>query len=85
MSAPYPFIPNGPLIPNDVKQSAAVLTKNVVADQNLTAKGDVKLGTTAANKLGFFGTAGVVQPTSASVTDYASLKVALQNMGLIGL
>lgn len=34
--------------------------------------------------LGFYGNAGVAQPTSASVTDYASLKVALQALGLIG-
>lgn len=34
--------------------------------------------------LGFYGNTGVVQPTAASVTDYASLKVALQALGLIG-
>jgi len=34
--------------------------------------------------VGFFGVAPVAQPTAASVTDYASLKVALQALGLIG-
>lgn len=38
----------------------------------------------AAGTIGFFGVTPVVQPTSASVTDYASLKVALQALGLIG-
>lgn len=34
--------------------------------------------------VGFFGVTSVAQPTAASVTDYASLKVALQALGLIG-
>ncbi len=34
--------------------------------------------------VGFFGGAGSAQATSAAVTDYASLKVALQDYGLIG-
>lgn len=45
--------------------------------------GDVLVGDNAG-KVGFFGKAPVVRPTSASVTDYASLKVALQALGLIG-
>ena len=44
----------------------------------------VQVGNSPAETLGFFGSVGVVQPTSASVTDYASLKVALQALGLIG-
>ena len=39
----------------------------------------------ATGTVGFFGVTPVVQPTSASVTDYASLKVALQALGLIGV
>lgn len=34
--------------------------------------------------LAFFGATGSTRATSAAVTDYASLKVALQNYGLIG-
>ena len=34
--------------------------------------------------VGFFGVTGSTRATSAAVTDYASLKVALQNYGLIG-
>lgn len=34
--------------------------------------------------VGFFGATGSTRATSAAVTDYASLKVALQNYGLIG-
>jgi hypothetical protein len=34
--------------------------------------------------LGFFGATGSTRATSAAVTDYASLKVALQNYGLVG-
>jgi hypothetical protein len=43
----------------------------------------LRLGVTGGT-VGFFGGAGAVQATSASVTDYASLKVALQDYGLIG-
>lgn len=38
----------------------------------------------ATGTVGFYGKNPVVQPTSASVTDYASLKVALQALGIIG-
>jgi hypothetical protein len=44
---------------------------------------DVKVGS-AAGTVGFFGKTPIAQPTSASITDYATLKVALQNLGLIG-
>lgn len=43
-----------------------------------------KVGYTATETVGFFGSTGTAQPTSASITDYASLKVALQALGLIG-
>lgn len=48
------------------------------------ASAGVKIGLKTSETLGFYGATGVVQPTSASVTDYASLKVALQALGLIG-
>lgn len=38
----------------------------------------------ADGTVGFFGATPVAQPTDASVTDFATLKVALQNLGLIG-
>jgi hypothetical protein len=44
---------------------------------------DVIVGLEGA-KVGFYGTEPVVQPTSASITDYATLKAALQALGLIG-
>lgn len=34
--------------------------------------------------LAFFGVTGAARATSAAVTDFASLKVALQNYGLVG-
>lgn len=61
---------------------------NVEGTDNAFVATGGQFGTIIANKttetLGFYGNAGVVQPTSASVTDYASLKVALQALGLIG-
>lgn len=54
----------------------------------LTAGNLNAAGTIVANHknetLGFYGVTGVAQVASASVTDYASLKVALQALGLIG-
>lgn len=44
---------------------------------------DVMIGS-AVGTVGAFGVDPVAQPTSASVTDYASLKVALQALGWIG-
>ena len=62
---------------------------NVEGSSNPTGTGGNTMGVVVGSKttetLGFFGATGVVQPTAASVTDYASLKVALQNLGLIGL
>lgn len=43
----------------------------------------LKLGVSGGT-LGFFGAAGVTRATSAAVTDFATLKTALQNYGLIG-
>lgn len=43
----------------------------------------LRLGVTGGT-MGFFGHTGTARPTSAAVTDYASLKTALQNIGLIG-
>jgi hypothetical protein len=34
--------------------------------------------------IGFFGATGSTRATSAAVTDFATLKVALQNYGLVG-
>ena len=45
---------------------------------------DVQIAS-ATGTVGAFGVTPVTQPTSASVTDYASLKVALQALGWIGL
>ena len=44
---------------------------------------DVILGSSNGS-VSFFGKTPVVQIPAASVTDFATLKVALQNIGLIG-
>lgn len=51
---------------------------------DVTVAGTVTRVAAAAGTLAFFGVTGSAQATSAAVTDYASLKVALQNYGLIG-
>ena len=43
----------------------------------------LRLGVTGGT-LAFFGGTGSTRATSAAVTDFASLKTALQNYGLIG-
>ena len=62
---------------------------NIEGTVNATATGGNKMGIVVGNNptetLGFFGLPGVTQPTSASVTDYASMKLALQNLGLFGV
>ncbi len=72
MSSPFPFTPNGPLIPSDTNKSAAMFTKNVVIDK------DLQIGT-AGTKLGFFGTTPVVKQTA---TDLATVITLLQAYGL---
>ena len=81
---PFPFVPPGARIPSDVNQSAATFTKDVVADQNLTVKGTLKVGTSSASKLGFYGTSGVAQPSAAAVVTVADLVAVLQTQGLLG-
>lgn len=44
---------------------------------------NLAVGASTSN-IGFFGAAVTARAASAAVTDYASLKVALQNYGLIG-
>jgi hypothetical protein len=48
------------------------------------ASSTTRIGTGANALVGFYSATAVVQPLSAAVTDYASLKVALQSLGLIG-
>jgi hypothetical protein len=43
----------------------------------------VRVGVTGGT-VAFFGGTGSTRATSAAVTDFASLKVALQNYGLVG-
>jgi hypothetical protein len=62
-----------------ISSTPATTTSGVVQYTNK----DIAVGDTGGT-VGFFGTAPVAQPTAASVTDYASLKVALQALGLIG-
>jgi hypothetical protein len=61
---------------------------NIEGTSNPTSTGGntmgVVVGSNATETVGFFGSAGVTQPTSASVVDYPSLKLALQALGLIG-
>jgi len=63
-----------------VTSTPATTTNDVV---QILGNGDVKVGD-ASSKIGFYGKAPAAQPTAASITDYATLKVALQNLGLIG-
>lgn len=51
--------------------------------KQVLGNGDVQI-TDANGKVGFYGKAPAAQPTAASVTDFATLKVALQNLGIIG-
>lgn len=44
---------------------------------------DVQIGDVGGT-VSFFGKAPVAQATSASITDYATLKLYLQSIGLIG-
>lgn len=71
------FVPVGPTIQGDSNNTAANVSKD------LKVSGTVIAGS-ANSTIGFYGVDPVAQPTSASVTDFASLKVALQNLGLIG-
>lgn len=66
---------------------------NAIADelQHMTGASDaLTVGATttrigvAGGTVAFFGGTGSTRATSAAVTDFATLKVALQNYGLIG-
>lgn len=51
---------------------------------NITATGNVELGTDATNTLGFYGTAGVVQPVVPMTTpDAQDIIDALVALGLV--
>ena len=76
MSAPFPFIPNGPLIPSDIKPSS------VNATNDLNVVGDAKLGTTTS-KIGFYGTTPIVRPSAAAVITVADLVALLVTTGII--
>lgn len=66
---------------------------NAIADelQHMTGASDAltvgatttRIGVTGGT-VAFFGGTGSTRATSAAVTDFASLKVALQNYGLVG-
>lgn len=55
---------------------------NIVS--NVTASATAVTVAGAAGAVGFFGTTPTTQATSAAVTDFASLKTALQAYGLVG-
>jgi len=55
---------------------------NVIA--NVTANDSALTVGAAGGSLGFFGTSPAPQATAAEVTDFASLKTALQAYGLVG-
>jgi len=46
--------------------------------------GQLVLGGVTTSVISFFGVAGRSQATAAAVTDFASLKVALQSYGIVG-
>jgi hypothetical protein len=55
---------------------------NVVS--NVTASGTATTLGAATGAVGFFGATPTTQATSAAVTDFATLKAALQSYGLVG-
>ena len=61
---------------------------NIETSTNATATGGNKMGIVVGRDIlttiGFFGLPGVTQPTTGSVTSFATMKLALQNLGLIG-
>jgi hypothetical protein len=61
---------------------------NIEGLSNPTATGGNMMGIvegrTNVTQTGFYGNVGVTQPISSSVIDFASTKLALQNLGLIG-
>jgi hypothetical protein len=63
-------------------QSVGAKVGNIVS--NVTASGTALTVGTSAGSVGFFGTTPAAQATSAAVTDFASLKSALQSYGLVG-
>lgn len=63
----------------DVLQHARGATNAVTVGATVS-----RFGVTGGT-ISFFGGTGSTRATSAAVTDFASLKVALQNYGLVGL
>ena len=61
-----------------VGQKLGNIVSNVTASSSSVTVGG------AAGSVGFFGTTPTTQATSAAVTDFASLKTALQAYGLVG-
>lgn len=70
----------------DAGQAVYAASRHVTASATaLTVQApQVVVGSATTSLLGFCGAAATTRASSASVTDYASLKVALQNYGLIG-
>ncbi len=60
---------------------------NTETSINLTSTGGnemgVQVGTSATEKIGFFGSAGTTRVTAASIADLAALKTYLTNLGLL--
>ena len=67
----------GDEIGNVVRHTTGVTNALTIGSSSL------RLGVTGGT-MGFFGHTGTVRATSAAVTDYLSLKTALQNIGLVG-
>lgn len=74
------------LADDEAGQRAYASARHVTASATaLTVQASqVVVGSATTARLGFFGAAATDRATSASVTDYASLKVYLQNIGLVG-
>jgi hypothetical protein len=71
---------------NDAGQALYAAARHVSANATaLTVQApQVVVGSATTSQLGFFGAAVTSRAASAAVTDYLSLKVVLQNYGLIG-
>lgn len=61
-----------------------VIQHTTGASNALTVGATVSRFGVAGGTVAFFGGTGSTRATSAAVTDFASLKVALQNYGLVG-
>lgn len=74
------------LADDEAGQRAYAAARHVTASATaLTVQASqVVLGSATTAQLGFFGAAATNRPSASAITDTATMKTALQNLGLIG-